>query len=378
MFALNLALAINLIILFIAFYFRKDNSLPNKILGLLLLVNAVSFLGNATITGGYFIHFPYIFFLSWCTSTFFSPLIFSYTCLLVGSNINFKHPIWIAAFLISLFGLSFPISYILHSPDERAQLVASLFQEPFPWQMTVINILTIFLLWAGIIASNIKVYQYKKNLLSTVSNLEKTKLSFITRFVQLITLLILITTILYLILPQYQVEYLYIPCLITLIYLFVLYYSFRYQVIFSSQDYGQYKKENQPIRLKTHACSTHGLFKNQEDRALLAQNIESYLNTSEAYTDPDFNLKQLATNMSCTIEKLSCCINKEMEKNFYDLINEKRIAKAKILLQNQASDLSIEGIGYESGFNSKASFYRAFKKYTSHTPSEYISYKKSL
>jgi len=70
MFAINICLALNLIILFTGFFFRKNNSLPNKILALILLDTAISFLGNASITGGFFKHFPYFFFLSWCTSAF--------------------------------------------------------------------------------------------------------------------------------------------------------------------------------------------------------------------------------------------------------------------------------------------------------------------
>lgn len=60
--ALNICLAVNLIILFIAFFFRKNNALPNKILALILLDTAISFLGNASITGGVFEQFPYFFF----------------------------------------------------------------------------------------------------------------------------------------------------------------------------------------------------------------------------------------------------------------------------------------------------------------------------
>jgi AraC-like DNA-binding protein len=49
------------------------------------------------------------------------------------------------------------------------------------------------------------------------------------------------------------------------------------------------------------------------------------------------------------------------------------VDKAKILLRDKLDKLTIEGIARESGFNSRASFYRAFKKYTAVSPSEFIN-----
>jgi YesN/AraC family two-component response regulator len=81
----------------------------------------------------------------------------------------------------------------------------------------------------------------------------------------------------------------------------------------------------------------------------------------------------LADCLATPVERISAAINKEMHKNFFDLINEKRVDKAKVLLNDKLDKMTIEGIAREAGFNSRASFYRAFKKYTSLNPSEYIS-----
>jgi AraC-like DNA-binding protein len=372
MFALNICLALNLIILFIAFFFRKNNTLPNKILALILLDTAISFLGNATIVGGYFTDFPYLFFLSWCTSSFFGPLFFTYTCLFTGSHLKLKHPIWICAFLSSIFGLSFPVTYLMLPVLERSDFAMSLLKEPLPWQMTVINIAGMLIILISTFASAIKIIQYKKRLIKTVSNLEKTKLIFITRFVILGFILTLATSALYLILPQYLVEYLYLPCLITFIYFFILFYTFRHHTIFTAATYEQFLQDTLPasemmmdeIKLTTVP---------QRELQMLAQRIEDYLMHSDIYTNPDLTISILAKEMRISTEKISAAINKEMKKNFFDLINEKRVEKAKILLSSKINQMTIEAISYEAGFNSRASFYRAFKKCTSLTPSEYLS-----
>ncbi len=54
-------------------------------------------------------------------------------------------------------------------------------------------------------------------------------------------------------------------------------------------------------------------------------------------------------------------------------MNYYRVEEAKAMLKDlDKSNLSIEGIGLECGFNSSATFYRAFKKHTGNTPSQHI------
>ncbi|WP_449397875.1 helix-turn-helix domain-containing protein [Chryseobacterium wanjuense] len=65
-------------------------------------------------------------------------------------------------------------------------------------------------------------------------------------------------------------------------------------------------------------------------------------------------------------------INAGFQKNFFQYVNEYRIEHAKKLLKdNSKNKLSILGIAYESGFNSKTSFNTTFKKLTNQTPSEF-------
>jgi AraC-like DNA-binding protein len=373
MFALNVCLSINLIILFGALFFRKNNTLPNKILALILLDTAISFLGNATITGGYFRDFPYLFFLSWCTSSYFGPLFFSYTCLFAGSPIKLKHPIWLSGFLISAFGLSFPLTYFMLPAPERPGFAMSLLNEPLPWQMTVINIFGMLTIWAAVIVSAVKIIQYKKRLVKTVSNLEKAKLTFINQFVILGFILTLATTVLYLILPQYLVEYLYLPCLITLIYIFILFYTSQHHAIFTTETYGQFLRDTLPASDEMAITEKETTIAPKGELQGLAKRIDDYLNQTEAYTNPDITIRILADSLALPVEKVSAAINKEMSKNFFDLINEKRVEKAKLLLSYKLDKITIEGIGLEAGFNSRTSFYRAFKKYTTINPSEYLN-----
>ncbi|WP_407920992.1 helix-turn-helix domain-containing protein [Flavobacterium cellulosilyticum] len=61
-----------------------------------------------------------------------------------------------------------------------------------------------------------------------------------------------------------------------------------------------------------------------------------------------------------------------MGYNFLDYINLLRVEKVKkYLIKSDYSSYTIVAIGLECGFNSKSTFYTAFKKFTNVTPSEF-------
>lgn len=90
----------------------------------------------------------------------------------------------------------------------------------------------------------------------------------------------------------------------------------------------------------------------------------------ELFLDPNFTLEIAAKELQVTKHVLSQYINENLGKSFSNLIKEYRIEKAKQLLQTE-SNFTIEGLGYDSGFSSKSTFFTAFKKITGFTPAEY-------
>lgn len=90
----------------------------------------------------------------------------------------------------------------------------------------------------------------------------------------------------------------------------------------------------------------------------------------ELYLNTDFNLDEAAKELKLTKHLLSQYVNEVLGKSFSNLIKEYRIEKAKKLLETQRN-YTIESLGYDSGFNSKSTFFTAFKKITGLTPAEY-------
>lgn len=76
---------------------------------------------------------------------------------------------------------------------------------------------------------------------------------------------------------------------------------------------------------------------------------------------------------------ISQLINRNFEGNFNTYINSLRIEYAKsILADNSYNNYTIEAVGIECGFNSRSSFYSAFKKFTGKTPKEYRNFVRNL
>lgn len=98
------------------------------------------------------------------------------------------------------------------------------------------------------------------------------------------------------------------------------------------------------------------------------------LEEEKIYRKPNLTLTDLATILNTNRSLLSNIINQGFEMNFNDFINKKRIdAVIKDIQSGRHRNTTILGLALENGFNSKATFNRAFKKHTSLTPKQFIA-----
>lgn len=111
----------------------------------------------------------------------------------------------------------------------------------------------------------------------------------------------------------------------------------------------------------------------------LALTLMNHMKNQKPYLDPDLNLLQLAKAVNLSTNDLSQVINEYYKMNFYDFINRDRVESVKqAIINGDTKTKTLLGIAFDSGFNSKASFNRAFKKMTGQTPTEYILNQKKL
>jgi len=99
--------------------------------------------------------------------------------------------------------------------------------------------------------------------------------------------------------------------------------------------------------------------------------VDNFINEQQLYKNPNLTLPELAKQLHVRTHLLSQFINDNLNKNFSQFINEYRIEEAKRLLVSN-SNLKVEVIAEQCGFNSNSTFYTAFKKVTNTTPSKFI------
>ena len=90
------------------------------------------------------------------------------------------------------------------------------------------------------------------------------------------------------------------------------------------------------------------------------------------YQDPELSVSSLAEELNIPPHELSRIINAALKKNFADFINEYRIRDVARKMHDTAYNrITLLGIAYESGFNSKTTFNRTFRQMTGKSPAEY-------
>lgn len=103
------------------------------------------------------------------------------------------------------------------------------------------------------------------------------------------------------------------------------------------------------------------------------QKLLIILEEEKPYLNPELKLLDLARLLHIHPNLLSKVINEASGKNFYELINEKRVEEFVGKIKNgDHQKYTIITLAYDSGFNSKASFNRNFKRITGMSPTEFL------
>ncbi len=183
-------------------------------------------------------------------------------------------------------------------------------------------------------------------------------------FVLLFLGLLLVYGILYLFIRNNYVS-LFETSMIALFELFIFVLVYR---VFKIAPFQQFFEMNK--------YSTASLSKAQMSK--LASKLESVMQEEKPYLDKKLNLNKLATLSNISSNDLSQLFNLYYRSNFYEYINRYRVDHFENILQDPSyQQFKIIALAEESGFNSKATFYKAFKDKHELTPMQFIKKYKS-
>ncbi|MEP1093797.1 MAG: helix-turn-helix domain-containing protein [Cyclobacteriaceae bacterium] len=102
--------------------------------------------------------------------------------------------------------------------------------------------------------------------------------------------------------------------------------------------------------------------------------LKDYFEVHEIYKNPNLTIDELSILTRLTKSTIRNYLAENNYESFTDYVNHYRVDDLKKnLLSGKYENFDFASIALVSGFNSKATFYRIFKKYTGKTPSEYKS-----
>jgi AraC-like DNA-binding protein len=161
-----------------------------------------------------------------------------------------------------------------------------------------------------------------------------------------------------------------LPELLTIVFLFLISYVFTVLFLLNPKIIRSAALSSLP-GTKSKSSKSH-IPNNQELNLLNILNF--YMEKEKPYLDNNLNMSTLSEKIGIQGYLISEIINSILNQNFFDYINNYRIEEFKCLVQDPKNkNYKLLSLAYDAGFNSKSTFYKAFKKFSGQTPSEYLN-----
>lgn len=152
------------------------------------------------------------------------------------------------------------------------------------------------------------------------------------------------------------------------------YTGFRQPSIFNEAHIVQKDVKEEPQmqvkHLKQHIKYEKTILKPGQAEQYRIQLLQ-YMENVKPFLQNDLRIQDIAAGLHISTHHLSRVINELLNVNYADFINEYRVREACRILAAAGSEEKIISIAYDVGYNNKATFNTAFKKFTGLTPSEY-------
>ncbi|MBB5439568.1 AraC-like DNA-binding protein [Pedobacter sp. AK017] len=373
---LSLFCCLHLWLLCLFLFFKKNRSIADQILALFLLGFSFIHVQHLVLQKGYLNEIPYLDPVMGIVLSALGPLFYFYVRAMTGERELLKksRPHWLIL-IPSVINLIFLMltkkAGELHNyyyADTRGET-----------KYTLVNLLllmgmTAYLLFY-LIASIRVLNRHTAGIKASYSNVKRLQLGWLKDLIVILMVFSCIIAPVTILIADTKVSQLSIAYFSTFIYFIIVYKSLNYSVVFAplalSEDLPLASEPELPLPV-TERYQKSALSPAQVEE--YGHTIEIFLVSNKLLFDEDLSLRQMADVLKLSPHVLSEVINRYYNKSFFDLINSFRIEEAKKQLRNiNELNITIEGIGYNCGFGSKTTFYRAFKKHTGHTPTGYVT-----
>ncbi len=335
--------------------FKKKEHLSYFLLGLFLFTYSSELLVSVFMDSGIFEQKPAWLYLPITFNFWFMPALFLYVKSL-SQAINWRQARWL--FLPGLIEIVMTLGLFLQPMTAKlAQFennTVDIFYTIYTLSSMIYSIIYIFIILRLL-------RQHQSQVKNYYSNVQGKLLNWIQWICWLILLISLFLMTSLFVADEFYADYLYpVVSAFNVVFIFwVALSGFRQKIVALPSISEESLK-------KTEDASKIDITSQEFEKVL------SYLQHEKTYKQPDLHLTDLAKQLRFSQRHLSELINKKAGVNFNQFINRLRVEEAKRLLADEKyAHLNILGIGFEVGFNSKTSFYTAFKKEVGLPPSQF-------
>jgi AraC-like DNA-binding protein len=331
-------------------------------LSLLILIPVFNLLNNCVVINGSLVSYPWLLVLSSSTSGLFCIFLKAHINHILNKKVTFRSVTDIACYVAILSPSIIAINFSFQPEQEVLKFLQGMVDNKPPFEFQVYN--TVFYTSQLISFIDIAIVVFKKGDKKNLNlfNIERESIRYSRRLLIFIIIVYSLCVLPYIFGMEYLAEYLFLPLGMNLLYMYILFNHRKFMINFWSVP-DEIDDENDSRDLNNRSV----------DPATMKA-LNTFFIEKKPYLEMDFNQRKLEEQTNIPIHQISFAINTEYNMNFSDFVSAFRIDHSKTLLEKyDPKKDTIENIAYDSGFNSKASFYRAFKRHTSSTPKKFVA-----
>lgn len=379
LFAILFAGVLQGIILVVLLMLKQPNRLSNRILATLVSILVIHLSLVALDIRHLFLQFPHLSRLSWLIPLCYGPLmlLFTKSIMIRGFSIKPRYGLYFLPFVIYLFVL---LPYYFQPASAKLPILADPLREAKA-DFGLLNGITnyIHILFAS--ACLYIYYRKRAELPDYFADADRARFSWLETFLWSIWAIMLFSWICFMakrfdwpvFSGVYPTNFLLAVALI---------YWISYKLLLSDYRWDQPAGEEGAGQLQpaVNLTQTDQIQVKYQKTALSPEEITAikgqllvYMTKEKPFLDPSLTIEMLAGYLGVKRHQLSQVINQEFGQNFFEFTNSYRIAEFKKQATRQdAMNLSILGLAFDCGFNSKATFNQVFKKHEGITPSAFL------
>lgn len=343
--------------------FGRRTSLPNRILWVWMLILAVNLGGVLLAVSGFYKSNPGLFGYDTTLVFLHGPLLYLYVITSISKSPQLK-PIHLIHFVPYLFFTGYLI-YLLKVKNANAdyEQIRNLMYQPGPVLFLLeLSIHVLFVLY--IIPSFLRLKQFQKEIPKNYSFTEGINFSWLQTVLfafLFMSVLIVLSILLSDVLSVFSLEFkgLLFYGGLALLPFYLFFHAIHRKIIYPSDEAPLVKKyQNSTL--------------SDSDVVAIQNKLQDLMKSEKPFLDGQLSISKLAGMLEVHQKQLSQVINEKYETNFFHFINAYRVVEVESKISNPAyKNFSLLGIAFDSGFNTKSAFSKAFKRVHGITPSQY-------